>query len=256
MKKMRLGGRTLSIYDDIEELPITRFHKFSKMLLLDSGIGSDLQGFVRRMERAKEFVSADMKDSALKEIDNAVQSVMLVFKDVNPKHLAFAVLVAEVDGKPREDLSDGGLRETLEMIDGMTEKELESALSEAKKKIDAELTGLFPATFSTATEKEMASEIRRRAIGILEAIQKGEEIDTSKSDRRLLGMRPPVVFTGEKGAEAAHEKGFHDMCLLLSQELHVDPRTMNTYEFYNAGRYLNERNKERKKAMRNGRQPH
>ena len=45
MKTLKLAGKTIEVYDDIENLPVTRFHKYNKMLLVDAGIGSDIADF-------------------------------------------------------------------------------------------------------------------------------------------------------------------------------------------------------------------
>ena len=45
MKKVKLGGHKVEIYDSIDELPMVRFHKYSKMLMVDAGVGSDINDF-------------------------------------------------------------------------------------------------------------------------------------------------------------------------------------------------------------------
>lgn len=43
MKKVTLQGHKIEIYDSIDELPIVRFQIYNKYLLLDCGIGSDME---------------------------------------------------------------------------------------------------------------------------------------------------------------------------------------------------------------------
>ena len=52
MKTVKIGEYTVEIYDAIDELPMLRFHKYNKMLLVDAGIGSDLQDFDTHIEKA------------------------------------------------------------------------------------------------------------------------------------------------------------------------------------------------------------
>ena len=51
MKTVKIGEYTVEIYDAIDELPMLRFHKYNKMLLVDAGIGSDLQDFDTHIEK-------------------------------------------------------------------------------------------------------------------------------------------------------------------------------------------------------------
>ena len=46
MKKMTLGTHKVVMYDSIEELPIVRFQKYNKMLMLDAGLGSDVTDII------------------------------------------------------------------------------------------------------------------------------------------------------------------------------------------------------------------
>ena len=57
MKTLKLAGKTIEVYDDIENLPVTRFHKYNKMLLVDAGIGSDIADFDRHISRIAAFLA-------------------------------------------------------------------------------------------------------------------------------------------------------------------------------------------------------
>ncbi len=56
MKKVKLNGHKVVIYDSIDELPIVRFHKYSKMLLVDAGVGSDINDCDAHIERATRYI--------------------------------------------------------------------------------------------------------------------------------------------------------------------------------------------------------
>lgn len=51
MKNVQIKGMNVELYDSIDDLPIMRFHKYNKMLLVDAGVGSDLSDFDRHIER-------------------------------------------------------------------------------------------------------------------------------------------------------------------------------------------------------------
>lgn len=51
MKECIINKHNVVLYDSIDELPMLRFHKYNKMLLVDAGVGSDLSDFDRHIER-------------------------------------------------------------------------------------------------------------------------------------------------------------------------------------------------------------
>lgn len=254
MRDIRVNGHRIRMYDDIETLPVVRFHKYNKMLLLDAGIGSDLSDFAAHVQRAKHFARKG-DDNALTELDNLLQNVMLIQQELSPRHLAFAVLVAEVDGVACGDLSDEGLRRTLERVQEISNAELTAELQSAKKKIDGELTAYFPEMFDSPEAKEYGDNVARRAELILQEITGG--VDNSGKiaaiTGRMMDASRPKRFGADGNAEVAHDKSFGSMCLLMSQELHADAKKMTVLEFYTANEYLERLSKERKKILNNGR---
>ena len=49
MVTIKIGTHDVEMYDSIDELPIIRFHKYQKLLLVDSGIGADINSFDQRI---------------------------------------------------------------------------------------------------------------------------------------------------------------------------------------------------------------
>lgn len=98
MKKIKLGGKSVEIYDSIEELPITRFHAYNKMLLVDAGIGSDLSDIDNHISRAVGFMQDGKADMAERELDNLRQCIYFAQSEISPRCMAFAALVKSIDG--------------------------------------------------------------------------------------------------------------------------------------------------------------
>ena len=93
-----------------------RFHKYNKMLLVDAGIGSDLQDFDTHIEKGNEIRPSKTPELAAIELDNMRQNVYFIQSGLSPKYLAFAVLVKSIDGTPYNDLSDDGLQKVVDMF--------------------------------------------------------------------------------------------------------------------------------------------
>lgn len=117
MVEKEINGHKVKIYEAIDELNINRFHRFQKYLLVDAGVGADIAAFDRHTERARVYMMQGKTDLAATEFENLRQCVYLIQQGINPKHRAFAVLVASIDGEQCDDLSDSGLDRVLERLD-------------------------------------------------------------------------------------------------------------------------------------------
>lgn len=244
MRNVTVGGCKLEIYDSIDELPIIRFQKYNKMLLIDSGVGSDLADFDNHIERAIRFCRTK-PDATLIELENLRQNVYLIQSEVSPKHLAFCVLVKTIDGAPFDDLSDEGLKGLLARINQATNKDVTAQMEAVKKKIDDELSVYFPKVFDDASVKDYFDQLRKRTVLMLESIITGENRETEIEEitDMLLTFAKPVPFHGHESAEIQYDKQFENMCLMLSRNLNVKPKTFTVLEYYNAFEYMKDQAK-------------
>ena len=255
MQTVKIGKHTVEYYDTIEELPIVRFHKYQKMLMVDAGVGSDIAAFDQRIEKARRFLIAGKSDQAQLELENLRQCVFLIQSELSPNHLAFAALVSSIDGKPCTDLSDEGLRKVHETFANLPEKDLTAQLEAVKKKIDEELMLYFPALFNDADIKEYYDILRQRTLAVLNGIVSGEPSpETTDSVERLttalITYSNPKLFTGSEGVEIQFDRQFENLCLALSEQLHVEPKKYSVLEFYNAFDFVKERAKEAERAQK------
>ena len=255
MKTVKIGERTVEIYDAIDELPMLRFHKYNKMLLVDAGIGSDLQDFDTHIEKAIRYARSKTPELAAIELDNMRQNVYFIQTGISPKHLAFAVLVKSIDGEPYNDLSDDGLQKVVDMFGDVPVKELTAQMEAVKKKIDEELRLYFPRIFDDAALKEYFDQLKERTVILLRTIIAGEatETDAKRIDEitaELITYFNPQSFSGADSVEIRYDKQFENMCLILSQNLHVDPKRFTVLEYYNAFEYIKEQAKKANKQKK------
>lgn len=239
MKKITLSGHEVEIYDSIEDLPMLRFHKYNKMLLIDAGIGSDLQDFDMHIEKAIRYTKSKTPELAAVELDNMRQNVYFIQTGISPKHMAFAVLVKSIDGKECNDLSDDGLQKILNTFGDTPVKEMAAQMEAVKKKIDEELQVYFPRLFEDSTVKEYYDELRHRTLLMLDSIINGDTEDKraeiEKITTMLLLYNRPASFSGSDNMEVQYDKQFENMCLTISQHLHVpEPKRYTVLEYYNA----------------------
>lgn len=260
MVTVKIGKHTVEMYDAIDELPIVRFHKYQKFLLVDAGIGSDIAAFDQRIEKTRRFLMAGKTEQAQKELENLRQSVFLIQNGISPQHRAFAVLVTKIDGRECNDISDDALAGITETLQDAPAKELTAQLDAVKKKIDGELMLYFPALFNDSTVKEYYDLLRKRTLELLNAIVDGQPNPEAtavveKLTTALITYSNPKLFTGSDGVEIQHDRQFENLCLVLSEQLHVKPKEYTVLEFYNAFDFVQERAKAAEKAQKraNGR---
>ena len=247
MKTTKIGERAVVLYDSIDELPILRFHAYNKMLLIDAGVGSDLNDWDAHIEKAIRFIRKEKPDLAEKELDNLRQNVYFVQSAISPKYLAFACLVKSVDGTEYNDMTADGLQKVLDLFADAPNAELTAQLEAVKNKIDEELQLYFPKLFDDATIKEYYDQLKQRTMLMLDAIIKGDESDKRAEidniTTLLLTYTKPKSFSGSDSVEIQYDKQFESMCLMLSQHLHVNPKSFTVLEYYNAFEYIKEQAK-------------
>ena len=254
MQTVKIGKHTIEMYDAIDELPIARFHKYQKLLLIDAGIGSDLAAFDQRIEKTRRYLMDNKPEKAQRELENMRQSIWMIQNAINPKHRAFAVLVAKIDGKECLDISDDSLNAITEMLNDTPEKELTAQLEAVKKKIDKELRLYFPGLFADSQIKEYFDLLKQRALAVLanivagvdrpEATAQVEELTTA-----LITYSNPKTFAGAESEEIQFDRQFENLCLVLSEQLHVKPKECSVLEFYNAFDFVQERARQAEKAQ-------
>ena len=250
MKTTKIGGHTVELYDGIDTLPVLRFHAFNKMMLIDTGIGSDLSDWDAHAERVIRFIMNKDSESAIKEMNNLRQNIYMIQSGISARNMAFAALVKTIDGKPCDDLTTEGLTKVIETLKEATDKEITSETEDVKKKIDAELAVYFPQAQDDPKTKEYHDLMRRRAMLQCDAITEetdnyNEEIDALTT--QLVTFNKPQSFTGKDSAEVQYDKAFENMCLVISRELHADAKRMTVLEYYNAYEFVKDMNKQNKK---------
>jgi hypothetical protein len=117
-----LKKTVLTMYDDIDQMPIERFNKANKYWMLHDNIGSTFQD-IDSLHINRLILVAENKDKTLKELDNLRILIYNVINEVNPTHMAFACLIDSIAGKKCDDLSEEGIRRTLKTLNeiGLTE---------------------------------------------------------------------------------------------------------------------------------------
>jgi hypothetical protein len=96
--EIKHNGNKIQIYDSIEDLPADRFNKYNRGLMIDAGIGSDIQAFNDRINAIRALIDSEPKKAKI-ELSNMQNSVLFVMSNTHPEQIAFCAVVKRVDGK-------------------------------------------------------------------------------------------------------------------------------------------------------------
>lgn len=250
MKEIKIGKHRVTLYDDIAEMPVKRYHVYNRMLLVDAGVGSDITDFDRHIGRVMAYDRKDQRENLLLELKNLRQSVYFVLNNINPKMMAFAALVTKIDDTKCEDLTDDGLRRVTELLSDVPIGEVTASSEAVKKKIDQDLVRVFPKIFDDATVKDYYDRLRKRTLLVLQGIVEGiggvqGDIDRLTDD--LLVWSRPAEFEGRENAEVRYDKQFEKICVVMAQNLHTDPKRYTVQEYFSAYEYIMDLNKKKTK---------
>ena len=251
------NGTTIELYESIEELPLKRFHKYNKFILIDSGIGSDLNDINGHISRTEQMISHDPR-MALKELENLRQCIFLIVNETSPRHLAFAALIHSVNGKVVTDISDEGLKRVLDMVNKANVGWVDKLFDSAKKKISSEINVYFKTDDSKLIEfyELLLKKSRLQIQEVLTDTDQQKRITPIEKD--LLYLTAPKSFSGGHSVEVLFDKRFENNCILLRKELSIDPNIITAFEYLTALDTLNEMAREARRELakdnRHGRQ--
>jgi len=116
MRTEIIKGHTVEMFDSIDQLPITRYHAFNKYIMIDSGIGSDINDADKRMANTIQMIVKGDHSDAINELNNLRQTLAFIMGDVNPKMLSFGTLVKKIDGIDYDDMSQPGIDKVIGIL--------------------------------------------------------------------------------------------------------------------------------------------
>lgn len=233
MKTIIVNNTVLKLYDSIDEVPIVNFHKYNKYVLIDSGLGSDIDSVDEHLVNLAKLISSDIA-KAQQEIQNLRQTMHLVVSEISPKYMAFAALIHSIDGKKLTDLSDDNLKLVLKELRDIKHSTILDFLLWVKKKLATELETYFPAEFDNVKEKEVYDKLKQKTILRLQGIaeDKNNSKDIKAIDEYLFSLYKPKRFTGKASVEIKYDKQFESACMLISQETNIKAKELTVLEFY------------------------
>lgn len=136
MKVITQNGSVVKFFDTPETMPMRRYQRFNKFLMIENEVGSDFADFDKRSQKAISFLKQGLVKEALQELQNRRQLVYNAFTEYSPKDRALAILVHSIDGVEYKDFSKSGLDAILDRLNEIefSHEQSSTTVDEVKKK--------------------------------------------------------------------------------------------------------------------------
>lgn len=158
MEKAVYKGRLIEYYSSIEEMPINVFQAFTRYSLIDAGVGGDLNSIDAHLVQLSRYNQAGDNKKFQTELQNLRQNLAFVVSGLSPKMMAFGAIIAKVNGRPTEDLSDEGIKSLLNDLGkwGLPYGLVLNVLDNVKKKCSQKWASISRRAQQTAGKKSFS----------------------------------------------------------------------------------------------------
>ena len=93
IKKGVFRKTVINLYDSIKELPILRYHEFTKLVLEDLHIGSDMTSVGKHFSNFHTLLAREKSAEALQEAENLHNNFYYIIERISIKSFCFLALV-------------------------------------------------------------------------------------------------------------------------------------------------------------------
>jgi hypothetical protein len=143
MLEIKHNRTKLTMYDSIEEIPITRFQIYNMNVMIDAGIGGDVDAFDQRCNNLRNLIVSN-PDQAIKEVLNMQQNVRFVMAKADPKMYSFVSMIHKINGRllQDDDLTEAGMQKIIAELGAqrLPVRRVFAYLVQLKKKLMLSLT--------------------------------------------------------------------------------------------------------------------
>ncbi len=124
-------------YSSPEEMPVTRFNKFQSFIFQDLDIGNSIEVFNNNCQKLDQFLAIKNFDQALNQRKILQYTFYSSLEKINYSSFAFACLIAKIGNTHCNDLSESGLKATIELLEktGITQFHVNAIIYAVKKKL-------------------------------------------------------------------------------------------------------------------------
>lgn len=136
MRRININGHVLEMWDSVDSLPASNYINHARLMMLDAGIGSDLQAVTQHWQQIVRLAEKGDRDGLNKVLSNYLQTLNFIVSNTSPEMMSFVSFIRSIDGKLVEDYSDDNAKAIVEQLSkkGLTVGIVRNFLSHVKKK--------------------------------------------------------------------------------------------------------------------------
>lgn len=240
MRLFEINSVPVRMYSSDREMPMRRYNIFQKLLLIEAGIGSDMNAVNRRFEKLHSYQAAGMQAEAMREAENLHYSIHAVLNSIDYKTATFACLIAQIGDDKCEDITEEGLARTSERLLslGVTVADIDDSVEEVKKKLSSELAKHFPQIFPPDEEFQFYASVKQRML-LRAAIANGDDSSETRdklalADRYFLSVGKPQNFRDDdpENILVALDTQFATLAALLDSNSSSSSQDLAVFDFY------------------------
>lgn len=234
-------GTVVTLYAGAKECPSIRYKELQKYLLMDTGIGSDMQAVAAKFSKMNAFLTKGQTEDAKNESENLFYNIFSIMQKIDYKSYAFVCMVYSIGPRLCNDLSDEGLNDTIAYLEKtlITQNQIETALEEIKKKISFELELHFPETAHVSEDYEFYKLLREQILLSGNGMLSGEDDEAVKLRLEQISLDlmtrvKPMNFrpTDPENAVVALDKGFACLFSMVEGNGTNAPENVDIYTLY------------------------
>lgn len=198
------NNNTIKYWTDSKEMPIGRYAKLQKFLLVKTGIGDTIDDVSAHYTKLFSYLAHEKNAEARTEAENLFYNHYAILNNEDFIAYAFAAHVHSIDGVQYDDISDDGLQVVIEKLKetGISYGEVESIVMDTKKKIVAELQLYFPKILDPTEDYQFYQLLTQLILLKCDALVSENPEETNKEkieaiEAEILMLSPPMNFRSE-----------------------------------------------------------
>lgn len=240
MLEKTINGVDVVLYNSIDELPASRYHWFNRQLMIDSGVGSDLNAFNRRCQNIKNLIHKDPA-KAHQEVANLQGTVYFIMNNISPQMSAFCALVHSINGnKLRGEMSTEKVDYIMAELNNTPHSFFERMIKNAQRTLRREMQAFFKSGNNGAT-KQYYQNLQAALLRELEQVERGDlQTDMTELDRFLMESEVIKNYLGADGFQIKDINGYEKACAIISKYFGDNAKDLSTLEFYHRTNLMKE----------------
>jgi hypothetical protein len=133
------------LFDSIKELTADRYHELNKLMMLDFGVGSDINSVAEHFSRFHTLLSSGKVDEATQEAKNLHNNFYYIIQGINIRSFCFAAMIKEINGKSVFGFSQQEISERIDKLCqmGLKQTDVQDIVDDVKKNLSRNFEPIF-----------------------------------------------------------------------------------------------------------------